>query len=180
MLQDNNCLTFDGLKLAGYCLRASRRRYSATFAFNVVDAREGTDTTLHASNSGVQSQLRAHPIYSRVYARSIALMMVLCYLIPLPGPPLLALPSLAQQAWNSTLDVMSVIWPSRGVLTRSMLRCLLTGKAQGYADVRCRVAALAASFLLQMRVHSTQMACCEDNQGVAAAIRRGTRLGRCW
>jgi hypothetical protein len=67
-------------------------------------------------------------------------------------------------------------WPYRVDSQQDLyLAAPAQGKRQGYADVRCRVAALAASFLLQMRAHSTQMACCEDNQGAAAAIRDALR-----
>jgi hypothetical protein len=88
----------------------------------VTDAREGTDTTLHASNSAVQSQLRARiptgmycsPIYSRVYARSIAIDDGTVLTHPAVWTPLACL---AQQAWNSTLDAISVMAIAWGVDT---------------------------------------------------------------
>ena len=49
-------------------------------------------------------------------------------------------------------------WESRGLPTKHIPRCLITGQAQGFFDVRCGVAPLAASFLGLMHVHSTQMA----------------------
>jgi hypothetical protein len=99
---------------------------------------------------------------------ALRLVVFLCYLIPLHEPPLLALQIGPGKNFGRAVG--------RGHRVDSQQDLYLAapaqGKRQGYADVRCRVAALAASFLLQMRVHSTQMACCEDNQGAAAAIRR--------
>jgi hypothetical protein len=93
---------------------------------------------------------------------ALQLVVFLCYLIPLHEPPLLALQIGPGKNFGRAVGRGQDLY----------LAAPAQVKRQGYADVRCRAAALAASFLLQMRVHSTQMACCEDNQGAAAAIRR--------
>jgi hypothetical protein len=101
-----------------------------------------------------------------VYARSIATDDSTVLSHPAAWTPLACL---AQQAWNSTLDVISVMAIAWGLETVYV-------SVKSYAAIDMPMYAVEwlhwLLLLLQMRVHSTQMACCEDNQGVAAAIRR--------
>ena len=99
---------------------------------------------------------------------ALQLVVYLCSLIPLHEPPLLALQIGPGKNFGRAVGHGHRVDSQQDIY----LDAPAQGKRQGYADVRCRAAALAASFLLQMRVHSTQMACCEDNQGAAAATRR--------
>jgi len=99
---------------------------------------------------------------------ALQLVVYLCSLIPLHEPPLLALQIGPGKNFGRAVGHGHRVDSQQDIY----LDAPAQGKRQGYVDVRCRVAALAASFLLQMRVHSTQMACCEDNQGAAAATRR--------
>ena len=65
----------------------------------------------------------------------------------------------AQKKILDVMSVMAIAWTP----DKAYVSLLDHGEAQGCVDVRCAVAALAASFLLQMHVHSTQMTCCEHN-----------------
>jgi hypothetical protein len=90
---------------------------------------------------------------------ALQLVVSLCYLIPLHEPLLIALQIRPEKNFGRAVGHGHRVDSRQSPYLAAPAR----GKRQGYVDGRCRAAALAASFLLQMHVHSTQMACYEHN-----------------